>query len=222
MQADRSESKEIGEIEAVVEADAVGPEYVEKPYVLVPAKKAEKGYVLLREILARTGRVGIARVVIRSREYLCEVVPRDKALYLMLLRYPQEIVDASEYSIPDQAPSHYRISAREMDMAEQLIEAMSTKWKADDYKDEYRDRLKKTIEKRMKSKGVVTPVEREEEPAEETATNVVDFMSLLQKSLSDNKRTPAAKKAPAKKAAARSKQKAPAKKAAKRAGHRRR
>lgn len=79
VQAARSESKEMVEIEAFVEASAVGPEFVEKPYVLVPAKKAEKGYVLLREILARTGRVGIARVVIRSREYLCEVVPRDKA-----------------------------------------------------------------------------------------------------------------------------------------------
>ena len=223
VQAARSESKEMVEIEAFVDGSAVGPEYVEKPYVLVPAKKAEKGYVLLREILARTGRVGIARVVIRSREYLCEVVPRDKALYLMLLRYPQEIVDAGEYNIPDQAPSHYRISAREMDMAEQLIEAMTTTWKAADYKDEYRERLKKTIEKRMKSKGVVTPVEQEEEPAEEAATNVVDFMSLLQKSLSENKRTPAAKKAAAKKAGTRTKQKAPAKKtAAKRAGHRRR
>lgn len=235
IQAARSESKEMVEIEAFIEATAIGPEYFEKPYVLVPAKKAEKGYVLLREILARTGRIGIARVVIRSREYLCAVVPREKTLFLLLLRYPQEMVDVSEYNIPDEAPSHYRISAKEMDMAEQLIEAMTATWKASDYQDEYRVRLKKVIEKRMKSKGVVTPVEREEEPAEEAATNVVDFMSLLQKSLSDNRRTPAksaakstaksAAKAPAKKAARgkESKEGGTARKAsAKRAGHRRR
>lgn len=232
IQAARSESKEMVEIEAFVEASAIGPEYFEKPYVLVPSKKAEKGYVLLREILARTGRIGIARVVIRSREYLCAVVPRGKSLYLMLLRYPQELVDVSEYNIPDEAPSHYRISDKEMDMAEQLIEAMAATWKAGDYKDEYRVRLKKVIEKRMKSKGVVTPVEHEEEAAEETATNVVDFMSLLQKSLSENRRTPAkstgktapksAAKSTAKKAA-RGKEGGTARKATtKRAGNRRR
>lgn len=237
IQAARSESKEMVEIEAFVDAAALGPEYFEKPYVLVPSKKAEKGYVLLREILARTHRVGIARVVIRSREYLCAVVPREKTLYLLLLRYPQEMVDVSEYNIPDAAPSHYRISEKEMDMAEQLIEAMTAAWKASDYKDEYRVRLKKVIEKRMKSKGVVTPVEREEEPAEEAATNVVDFMSLLQKSLSENLRTPAksATKSAAKETSTKSAAKSATKKAArgkaggatrktatKRAGHRRR
>lgn len=221
IQAARSESKEMVEIEAFVDAAAVGPEYFEKPYVLVPAKKAEKGYVLLREILARTGRVGIARVVIRSREYLCAVMPRDAALYLLLLRYPQELVDVGEYNIPDEALSHYRISEREMDMAEQLLGSMSANWKPSDYKDEYRVRLKQTIEKRMKTKGVVTPVEREEEPVEET-TNVVDFMSLLQKSLAENKRTPAAKKTPAKKTARKNQTGATKKATTKRAGHRKR
>jgi DNA end-binding protein Ku len=217
IQAARSESKEMVEIEAFVDAASVGPEYFEKPYMLVPAKKAEKGYVLLREILSRTGRVGIARVVIRSREYLCAVMPRGAALYLLLLRYPQELVDMDEYNIPDEAPSHYRVSEREMDMAEQLLDSMSTAWKPSDYKDEYRVRLKQTIEKRMKTKGVVTPVEHEEEPMEET-TNVVDFMSLLQKSLAENRRTPAArktaKKTPRKKVAGAAK-----KTATKRAGH---
>jgi DNA end-binding protein Ku len=228
-----ADGREVVDVKAFVEAEAIGPEYFEKPYYLVPSKKAEKGYVLLRETLKRTGRIGIARVVIRTREYLSAVMPRGNALVLMLLRYPQELVDAEEYKIPEGAASEYRISPKEIQMAEQLIESMSDEWNPADYRDEFRDRLRKVIEKRMKSKGVVTTdTEDEAEMPENAATNVVDFMSLLQKSLASNKRTPA-KKAAAKsaaksargtsKAAAKKKtatKKAPAKKAAGRASTR--
>jgi DNA end-binding protein Ku len=228
-----ADGREVVDVKAFVEAEAIGPEYFEKPYYLVPGKKAEKGYVLLRETLKRTGRIGIARVVIRTREYLSAVMPRGNALVLMLLRYPQELVDAAEYKIPEGAASEYRISPKEIQMAEQLIESMSDEWNPADYRDEFRDRLRKVIEKRMKSKGVVTTdTEDEAEMPEDAATNVVDFMSLLQKSLASNKRTPA-KKAAAKsaaksargtsKAAAKKKtatKKAPAKKAAGRASTR--
>ena len=193
-----SEGREVVDVKAFVDADSIGPEYFEKPYFLVPGKKAEKGYVLLRETLKRTGKIGIARVVIRTREYLAAVMPRGDALMLMLMRYPQELVDASEYKIPEGEASQYRVSGKEIEMAEQLIESMSDEWKPADYRDEFRDRLRKVIEKRMKSKGLVTPPSEEEEEApENAATNVVDFMSLLQQSLASNKRTPA-KKAPAK------------------------
>ena len=100
-----------GEVEAFVEREAVGPQYFEKPYVLVPAKKAEKGYVLLRDTLASTGKVGVARVVIRTREYLCAVVPEGDALVLMMLRYPQELVEPDEYKLPTGKASDYRITA---------------------------------------------------------------------------------------------------------------
>ena len=91
------ESHEAIEIEAFVDVDEISPVYFEKPYVLVPGKKAEKGYVLLRETLVETGKIGIAHVVIRTREYLAAVMPRDHALMLMLLRYPQELVDVDDY-----------------------------------------------------------------------------------------------------------------------------
>ena len=228
-----ADGREVVDVKAFVEAEAIGPEYFEKPYFLVPGKKAEKGYVLLRETLKRAGRIGIARVVIRTREYLSAVMPRGNALVLMLLRYPQELVDAEEYKIPEGAASQYRISPKEIQMAEQLIESMSDEWNPADYRDEFRDRLRKVIEKRMKSKGVVTTdTEDEAEMPEDAATNVVDFMSLLQKSLASNKRTPA-KKAAAKSAAKSAKgtskaaskkktatKKAPAKKAAGRASTR--
>ena len=191
-----AEGREVVDVKAFVKADAIGPEYFEKPYYLVPGKKAEKGYVLLREVLERTGRIGIARVVIRTREYLSAVMPRGNALVLILLRYPQELVDAEDYRIPEGAASQYRISDKEIGMAEQLIESMSEEWNPKDYRDEFRDRLRKVIEKRMQSKGVVTTdAEEEVEVPEDAATNVVDFMSLLQKSLASNKRTPAKKSA---------------------------
>jgi DNA end-binding protein Ku len=191
-----AEGREVVDVKAFVEADSIGPEYFEKPYYLVPGKKAEKGYVLLREVLKRTGRIGIARVVIRTREYLSAVMPRGNALVLILLRYPQELVGADDYKIPEGAASQYRISPKEIQMAEQLIESMSDEWNPADYRDEFRDRLRKVIEKRMKSKGVVTTEPEDEEAMPENATtNVVDFMSLLQKSLASNKRTPAKKAA---------------------------
>ena len=215
-----SEGREAVEVAAFVDAKSIGPEYFEKPYILVPGKKAEKGYVLLRETLKRTGKIGIARVVIRTREYLSAVVPRDKALLLMLLRYPQELVDAADYNIPQGATSEYRISPKEIEMAEQLVESMSGEWKPGDYRDEFRERLRKVIAKRLRSKGVVTPPADDDADVPENATtNVVDFMALLQQSLASRKRTPA-KKAAKKKAATAAKKKAPAKKTAKRSSAR--
>jgi DNA end-binding protein Ku len=189
-----AEGREAVEIEAFVDAASINPQYFEKPYVLVPGKKAEKGYVLLRETLKRTGKIGISRVVVRTREYLSAVMPQGDALILLLMRYPQELVDVTDYKIPEGKPSDYRVTPKELQMAEQLIDSMSGEWKPEDYKDEFRARLHKVIEKRLKQKGVVTPEEDEREEVEES-TNVVDFMSLLQKSLATNKRTPAKKSA---------------------------
>jgi DNA end-binding protein Ku len=210
-----SQGKEAVEIEAFVDAASIPPQYFEKPYILVPGKKAEKGYVLLRETLKNTGKVGIGRVVIRTREYLCAVMPQGDALVLELLRFEEELIDASEYKLPTGNTAGYRVNDKELKMAKQLVESMADKWKPDEFRDEFRQRLSAVIEKRLKSKGLVSNVERTEEDSDETATtNVVDFMSLLQKSLASNKRTPArTAKAPAKKAAKKAAAKrAPAKK----------
>jgi len=193
LRAAAPESHEAVEIAAFVDADSIGPEYFEKPYVLVPGKKADKGYVLLRETLAETKKIGIAHVVVRTREYLAAVMPKGNALILLLMRYPQELVDIADYEIPTGSAASHRVTKPEMQMARQLIESMATPWKPSEYKDEFRAKLHKAIEKRMKSKGVVTPVE--EEAPEEATTNVVDFMDLLRKSLATNKRTPSAKRA---------------------------
>jgi len=179
-----SDNKEMIVLDAFVDESAISPAYLEKPYLLVPGKKAEKGYVLLREVLKKSRRVGIGRVVIRTREYLSMVVPEGDALMLILMRFPQELVDPAEYKIPEGGTSKWKITPKEMEMAQTLLESMSAEWKPDDYRDEFRERLTAVIKKRIKTKGATTRIEEEEEaPPVEAATNVVDFMALLQQSL---------------------------------------
>ncbi|HET6632803.1 MAG TPA: Ku protein [Rhodanobacteraceae bacterium] len=211
-----SENHETVEMETFVDADAIDPRYFEKPYVLVPGKKAEKGYVLLRETLKSTGRVGIARVVIRTREYLCAVMPNGDALVLMLLRYAEELVDLEDYKLPTGEAGDYRIAPQELKMANQLIDAMSGPWKPEEYKDEFRQRLVKVIDKRLQSKGLQQPAQEGGHAAEPPATNVVDFMSLLKESLDSNRRTPA-KKGSGRKAAGKSASKTARKRTARKA-----
>ena len=187
------ESHESIDVEAFVDADAITPAFYEKPYFLVPGKKAEKGYVLLRETLRKTKRVGIARIVIRTRENLCAVMPQGDALVLNLLRYPSELVSADDYAFPSADPSDFRISNAELDMAQKLIESMAGDWKPGDYKDEFRARLSEVIQKRLKTKGVVKALSPEDALPANASTNVVEFMSLLQKSIATDKRTPAKK-----------------------------
>jgi DNA end-binding protein Ku len=211
------ESHETVEVEAFVDAADIDLRYFEKPYVLVPGKKAEKGYVLLRETLRATGKVGIARVVIRTREYLSAVLPQQDALVLILLRYPQELVALDDYTLPSGKAADYRISARETEMAAQLIDSMSGKWDPASYHDEFRERLQAVIQKRIKAQEGTAQVEDDADAPqrEDAATNVVDFMSLLQKSLDAKRRTPAKKaeaSVPVRKTA-----KKPARKAAKKA-----
>jgi len=184
------ETHESVDVEAFVDASSIGLRFFEKPYILVPGKKAEKGYVLLRETLRETGKVGIARVVIRTREYLCAVMPEGDALVLILLRYPQELVAPDDYKLPAGQTGDYRIAPKEMEMAQQLINSMTSEWAPDSYHDEFRERLSAIIQKRVKDVGATTKFEEPVHP-EDAATNVVDFMSLLQKSLETNKRTPA-------------------------------
>jgi DNA end-binding protein Ku len=221
-----AEGKEAVAIEAFVDLADINPMYFEKPYVLVPGKKADKGYVLLRDTLAATGRVGIARVVIRTREYLCAVLPQDAALVVILMRFDEEVADLDEFKLPEGKASEYKLSAAELSMARQLIDSMSVKWDPGAYKDEFRERIQAVLDERMRTKGVVTrPTASEAAAPENAATNVVDFMALLQKSLAA--KPGAAAKAGTKDATPPAKRKAPAAKrsaakkpAAKKSSHR--
>lgn len=179
-----SDNKETIAIEAFVDAASISPAYLEKPYILVPGKKAEKGYVLLREVLKKTNRVGIGRVVIRTREYLSMVKPEGDALMLILMRFPQEVVEVSEYNVPAGTAKQWNVTPKEMEMAEALLESMAEDWTPSKYKDEFRERLHEVVKQRIKSKGATTHIDdAADDDDAETTTNVVDFMSLLKKSL---------------------------------------
>jgi len=180
------EATETVEIEAFVPVEAIGPRYFEKPYYLVPAAKAEKGYVLLREILRKSRKIGIAKVVIRTRQYLAAVMPMEHALVLNLMRFPQELIAPDEYHLPSGSLKQYRISPKEMEMGQALVESMSADWEPDDYRDDFREQLRKIIDAQVKrKKGRKKDVEEEPEaaPRPEESTNVVDFMALLRKSI---------------------------------------
>jgi DNA end-binding protein Ku len=184
LRAAAPELTETVEIEAFVERDAISPMYFEKPYFLVPGKKAEKGYVLLRETLKKTGRIGIGKVVIRTRQYLSALMPQGDALLLNLMRFPQELVQPDEFELPSGKLSGYRISARELEMAGQLIDSMTANWKPADYRDDFRDKLHKFVARRIaKASGTRRREEEAPAPISKTASNVVDFTALLKKSL---------------------------------------
>jgi len=177
------EVTETVEIETFVKRESIDSFYFEKPYYLVPGKRAEKGYVLLRELLKKTGRVGIARVVIRTRQYLAMLDAKGDALALTLLRFPQEIVPQSEYNFPEGNAGDYRVTPKELEMATALLESMAGEWNPSEYKDEFRSKLRKIIEDRVKKKGKTVAIEEPGEEPANAATNVVDFMALLEKSL---------------------------------------
>jgi DNA end-binding protein Ku len=199
-----------------VDLEEISPLYFDKPYYLGPDKKGSKAYALLRETLRRTGKVGIAKVVIRTREYLAAVVARGDVLTLELMRYAHELRDPSELDVP---AGKQGVSDREIDMAERLVEGMVSAWEPEKYKDSYRDDLMKMIEKRVEA----GQLEKSPEPAAKAEkaprSNVIDLMALLKQSVEEGGKP--ARKAPVKAASSKSAaKKTPAKKApAKKAAH---
>jgi DNA end-binding protein Ku len=195
-----------------VDLEDISPLYFDKPYYLAPDKKGAKAYALLREILRRTKKVGIAKVVIRTRQYLAAVVARGDVLTLELMRYAHELRDPSELDVPRGKEG---VSEREIDMAERLVEGMVSAWDPEKYKDTYRQELMKTIKKRAEAGQLESSPEPEPRP-KEARSNVVDLMALLKQSVEQGGRKPARKAAPKKAAAA----KKPAKKStAKKTAH---
>jgi DNA end-binding protein Ku len=180
------------EILSFVEADAVAPYYFETPYYLEPGKRGEKGYALLREVLARTRRVGIAQVVIRSRQHLAALLPVERMLVLNTLRYSNELRDAKELTAPETGKAA-GVSDKELQMAERLVEDMSDEWRPEQYRDTYQADLMARIEQKIKSgeTHLVTP--EGEAPAEAPqSAEVIDLAALLRRSLERKEKAKAA------------------------------
>jgi len=139
------EASQTVDIVGFVEAADIPAYYYETPYYLGAGKHGEKGYALLRETLQRTGRVGIANVVIRTRQHLAALYPQGKLLILNILRYQNEIRPSDEVKVPEDLKDA-KVQPRELTMAERLVEDMVMKWDPDEYHDTYRDDLLKLIE----------------------------------------------------------------------------
>jgi DNA end-binding protein Ku len=173
------------EITEFVDAAQIDPALFEAPYFVEPQKKGSKSYALLREALEQTGKVGIARVVLRTRQRLAALVPRGPALGLILLRYEHELRRPDDLELPATDGKKSAVSDREVKLAERLIQEMTTKkWDPSQYKDEYRDEVLGLVRQKVKSGQTHTILEPEQgkEPRR-SRSDVVDLMPLLKQSL---------------------------------------
>ena len=202
------------EITEFVSLEEIDPILFEKPYYLEPDKRGRRAYALLREALRHTGKAGISKVVIRTREYLAAVFPKEQALVLMLLRFPQEIRSSSRLDLPSPSEKESQPAKKEMDLAQRLIAEMTVTWDPDAHHDEYRATLMDYIEKKIASGDVVEDiVDRDRDDAGDSGGKVLDLAEYLQRSI---KRPPG----PAAKKTAKHARKATAKKAARKKGRR--
>ncbi len=205
------------EITEFVTLDDIDPILFDKPYYLEPDKRGKKAYALLREALRESGKAGISRVVIRTREYLSAMFVRDDVLILMLLRFPQEIRPAAKLDLPSSEEAEYQPVKKEMDLAKRLIGDMTEEWKPEEIHNEYRQALIDYIESKVSKGEAVDDVKDPDDKEDERGGNVLDLAEYLERSVkkvssgkesSKQADTPSGKKPAAKKAA----KKAPAKK----------
>ncbi|GEM72829.1 Ku protein [Sphingomonas aquatilis] len=199
------ESKKTLELTQFVDADEIPVLYYEKPYFVVPADDlAEEAFIVLREALRRTKKVGLGQLAMRGREYVVSLKPCGRGMVLETLRYADEVNKAQSYfrEIPDAKPD-----SELLDLAEALIDKKSAAFDPQEFHDRYVDALKVLIARKRKTKGKV--IEEVDDGTPAKSSNVVDLMAALKKSMEKSGGS-AAKAAPAKKPAAK---KAPAKRA---------
>ena len=180
------------EIEAFVKASEIPFVYLEKPYYLEPAPKADKVYALLREAMIADDVIGIARVVMHTKEHLAALMPDGPMLVLNTLRWASEVRTWSELRIPAAGKSAASLKDAELKMAGQLIGELTVKWKADEYHDNFAEAIHKLIQAKVAAGKTheVTPIETAGDTA--APSNVVDLTALLKSSLGGKRRAPAA------------------------------
>jgi DNA end-binding protein Ku len=202
------------EIETFVPHASIPGSFYETPYYLVPEKRGEKAYVLLRDTLDREQKIGIGQVVIRGKQHLVALVPEGPVLIMNVLRYANEIKGVEGLSVPPKASKAAGVSTREMDLARKLIDDMSGPWKPTEFKDTYHEDLMKRIEEKIKRGETRELTAPEKGSHERKSAEVIDLMEALRKSLgqrggrsASKDAAPAARK-PAKAAATRTRSEA--------------
>jgi DNA end-binding protein Ku len=195
------ESKKTLELTQFVEAEDIDEIYFEKPYYVVPADDlAEEAFIVLREALRRTGKVGLGQLAMRGREYVVSIKACGRGLVMETLRYADEVNKAASYfrDIADSDPDEDLL-----DLATTLIDKKTGKFDASDFHDRYVEALKELIERKKKGKTLNLDDGKDEKAP--SGSNVVDLMAALKKSIGDGggkAKAASAKKAPAKKAPA--------------------
>jgi DNA end-binding protein Ku len=184
------------EVQDFVDLDQIDPIYFDSPYYLGPAQGAEKAYALLAKAMEASGKVAIARFVLRNKESLAALRSGNGVLTLTTMRFADEVVPAAELGdvIPEKAP---KVNKREQEMAEQLIESLSAEFDPGAYRDEYREQLLALIERKAEGKEIVAP-----ETEEPEATKAPDLMAALEQSIAAVKGKGGKPKVPAKAAKA--------------------
>ena len=171
-------SIDINEFVDLKDIDSV---YYSKPYYLQPESKNKKAYVLLREALKKSNKAGVAKVIIRTKESLSLIIPHDHALLLYLIHFADEIREEEEAHVPQEDIKTYKVTDKEIKMAESLIQEMTTPWKPEKYHNEYRETMQKWLNQQMaKLKKGGKKVARTSTASHES---VVDFISLLKQSM---------------------------------------
>jgi len=166
------------EVRDFVDLDQIDPIYFDSPYYLGPAPGAEKAYSLLAEAMERSGKVAIARFVFRNKEHLAALRPGDGVLTLTTMRFADEVVPPAELEdvLPAEQP---KVAQREVEMAEQLIDSLTSEFDPAAYRDEYREELLALIERKAEGKDVLSaPATEEPEP-----TKAPDLMAALEESI---------------------------------------
>lgn len=171
-------------IDSFVDKDSIEFIDIDKTYYLLPDKKGDKGYVILREALKETNKMGIAKVIISTKEYVAAIGCYENALLLYLLRYHDEIKPLEDFDFPSEDLKKYKATTKEVDVAKQLIKAMSAKWKPEKYKDEYQEAVHEWAANKIKHKGFTKMAPRSHAAK---PTKTMDYVDLLKKSLGERK-----------------------------------
>jgi DNA end-binding protein Ku len=167
------------EILDFVDLDEIDPVYFDKPYYVAPKPEGAKPYKLLMQAMSKTKKVGIAKVVMHNKEHLAALRPLDDVLCLDTMHFSDEVVDSDDVSTPDVKA---KVDEREMQIAQRLIDSLSTDFKPERYKDEYRDRVMEMIEQKAKGQEVVFRPEEEGKPSRSR-----DLIAALEASLAKAK-----------------------------------
>lgn len=186
------------EIEAFVDADDIPLIYLERPYYTAPLKRGEKVYALLREALRKTNKVGVAKVVIQTKQHLAVLVPCGRALVLNLLRWGGDIRSFEQLNLPPQSAKAAGISSAEMDMAVALIEDKAQAWNADDFRNSFSEEIHKLIDAKVNAGEVQEVVQAPQESPVSGGAEILDLTALLKRSLAGGAQAAHAKPATAK------------------------